>query len=73
MASQQSRNELFNENLAHDEPVDINGDGEEAEEEESNVVEGIIIGNRKANDYDKRTKRTIAWQEGELSIIIDLY
>ena len=38
---------------------------------ESNVVEGVVVGNRRANDFDKKTKRTIAWQEGELSIIID--
>ena len=68
MASQQ---DLFNESLANDKPVDIDGDGPDAEEEESNVVEGVVVGNRPANDFDRRTKRTIAWQEGELSIIIE--
>ena len=58
MASQE---DMFTENLAHEEPVNIDGDGAKAEEEESSVVEGVVVGNRKANDFNKKTKRTIAW------------
>ena len=66
-----SQNDLFDENLGNEEPVDIDGDDLEAEDDEGNVVEGVVVGTRRANDYDRKTKRTIAWQEGELSIIID--
>ena len=44
---------------------------EEEEDDDGNTIEGVVIQDRPANDYDKKSKKTVDWQEGELSIIID--
>ena len=68
MASQM---DLFGGEEESQEVLNAGEDGEEDEEGEENVVDGIVIQDRVANDYDKKTKKTAAWQEGELSIIVD--
>ena len=66
-----SQNDLFDENLGNEENVDIDGDQQDAEDDDGNVVEGVLVGTRRPNDFDKKTRRTIAWQEGELGVIIN--
>ena len=44
---------------------------ENEQEDKGNTVEGVVIQERAANDYDKHTKKTVPWKDGELSIIID--
>ena len=68
MASQM---DLFGLEEESQEIVNVGEDADEDEDEEENTIEGILIQDRVANDYDKKTKKTVAWQEGELSIIID--
>ena len=53
------------------EVVNAGEEGDEDDEEGENTVEGILIQDRVANDYTQKTKKTVAWQEGELSIIVD--
>ena len=68
MASQM---DLFGGEEESQEVLNAGEDGEEDEEGKENVVDGIVIQDRVANDYDKKTKKTVAWQEGKLSIIVD--
>ena len=51
--------------------IDVGDGGEDEEEEDGDTVEGVVVQERVPNDYDAKTKKTVAWQEGELSIIID--
>ena len=66
-----SQNDLFEEDLGNAEPVDIHGHQQDAEDDDGNVVEGVVVGTRRPNDFDRKTKRTITWQEGELGVIIN--
>ena len=68
MASQQ---DMFNDTEDFNEVLDVGNDDVDKDEEEENTVEGVVIQDRVPNDYDKKTKKTVAWQEGELSIMID--
>ena len=49
-----SQNHLFDENLGHEEPVDIDGDQQDAEDDDGNVVEGVLVGTRRPNDFDRK-------------------
>ena len=42
----------------------VNNRIEETGEDEENVVEGVVIQDRPANDYNATTKKTVAWKEG---------
>ena len=51
-----------------------NGDGnEEGEEDQGGEedMEEIVNGGRQANDYNKKTKATVHWKEGEMACIVD--
>ena len=62
---------MFGEEEESQEVLNVGNDGEEDEEDEENTIEGVVIQERAPNDYDRKTKKTVAWQEGELSTIID--
>ena len=66
-----SQNDMFND--IQDPEYDVEGGNDDGQEEEGgeNTVEGVLIQERPANDYNSKTNKTVAWQEGELSIIID--
>ena len=66
-----SQIDLFGDNEDGEEVVDVGNGGEDDDEDGGDTVEGVFIQERPANDYDKKTKKTVPWQEGELSIIID--
>ena len=66
-----SQKDMFCETQELDVDVDVGNEDGEDEEGGENIVEGIVIQQRAANDYNPKTKKTVAWQEGELSIILD--
>ena len=66
-----SQIDLFGGEEESQEVVNVGEDGDEDDDEGENTIDGIVIEERVVNDYDKKTKKTVAWQEGELSIIVD--
>ena len=71
MNAMASQNDMFCETQEGEDDVEVVNEGEEDGEDEENTVDGVLIQERPANDYNKKTKKTVAWQEGELSIMID--
>ena len=49
---------------------DGNDEGEQVQEEEDDM-EGLVNAGRQANDYNKATKSTVHWKEGEMACIVD--
>ena len=66
-----SQKDMFCEEDESQDVIDVGDGGEEEDEDGGDTVEGVVVQERVPNDYDAKTKKTVAWQEGELSIIID--
>ena len=66
-----SQNDMFGDWEESQDIVEGAEGGENVEDDEGNTVEGVVIQERAANDYDKQTKKTVNWRDGKLSIVID--
>ena len=72
MASQgvhESQNDLFEDQECEIEVVGQGTDG--TDEGEVNRVDGVLIEGPAPNDYNKATKSTVKWKDGEVSIVVD--
>ena len=65
-----SQNDLFDNNSQVVINADAEGEGNDPEGGDEGM-ETLVNGAREANDYNCRTRQTVKWKEGEMSIIVD--
>ena len=49
--------------------IDVTDGGEDEGDNDADTEEGVVIQESAPNNYDAKAKKTMAWEEGELSII----